>query len=66
MYCCERKREAVDHSKVFGLCNLEKGGTIYKVRENWGWSRFVVGGVGGKLKITVSHPSKGVKKQLDT
>lgn len=56
----------MDHSKVFGLCNLENGGTIYKDRENWGWSRFVVGGVGGKLKITVGHPSKGVKKQLDT
>lgn len=62
MYCCERKREVVDYFKVFGLCNLEKGGIIYKDRENWGWSRFVVGGVGGKLKIIVSYLSKGVKK----
>lgn len=56
----------MDGSKVFGLCNQRNGGTIYKNGENWEWSRFVGGGVGGKLKITVSHPGKGVKNQLDT
>ena len=65
VYRCERKREVVDNSKVF-LCDQRNGGSIYKNGENWGWNRFVGGGVGGKLKITVSHPSKGVKKQLDT
>lgn len=56
----------MDGSKVFGLCNQRNGGTMYKNGENRGRSRFVGGGVGGKLKITVSHPGKGVKNQLDT
>lgn len=60
------KREAVDDSNLFGLCNVGNNGTIYKVGKNWAWSRFVGGGAGGELKITVSHPSKGVKSQLDT
>ena len=68
LYLWERKRE----SKVFGLCKggeeagggAGNGGTIYKNGENWGWSRFVGGSVGRKLKTTLSHPSKGVKKWL--
>lgn len=62
----KEKRQVVDNCRVFGLYNLGNSGTIYKDRKNWAWSRSVGGGVGGKLKITVSHPSKGVKKQLDT
>lgn len=66
VYLCEGIREVMDGFKVFDLCNQRNGGAIYKNGENWGWSRFVGGVVGGKLKITVSHPSKGGKKQLDT
>ena len=36
------------------------------MEKNWARSSFVGGGVSGELKITVSHPSKGVKNQLDT
>ena len=41
-------------------------GIIHRAGKSWTWCRSVGGAVGGDLKLTVSHSSKGVKKQLDT